>query len=100
MHIRRRGFAAVLFFLTATAGLLAQVSSTSTLSGTVADTSGAVVPGAAGTVQNSETAASFSVVTGSNGAFSVPSLPSGTYVVKVVAAGFKESLVANIKLDV
>jgi Carboxypeptidase regulatory-like domain len=100
MQFLRRGLLGLLSLSVFAAGLYSQVSSTSTLSGSVVDTSGALVPGAAVTVLNSETDAVFKAVTGSNGAFSVPSLPAGTYVVTVVGTGFKESRVPNIKLDV
>jgi len=79
--------------------LSAQVSSTSTLSGTVTDPTGATVPGASVTVQNTETGVVFKATTGSAGTFSVPSLGTGTYMVTVSATGFKESRVANIKHD-
>ncbi|HEY1339484.1 MAG TPA: carboxypeptidase-like regulatory domain-containing protein [Bryobacteraceae bacterium] len=86
--------------LLAAAGARAQVTSTSTLSGTVLDTTGAVIPGAAITVQNEATGVEFHVVTAANGTFSVPALPSGMYAVAVEAKGFKRAQVPNIKLDV
>lgn len=77
-----------------------QVTSTSTISGTVLDTSASVVPGAAVSVQNEATGVVFRVVTNTNGTFSVPALPSGNYTVTVDAKGFKQSQVHNLKLDV
>ncbi len=78
----------------------AQINSTSSLSGTVADTTGALVPGAAITVQNSETGAKFETITGPNGAFTIPSLPAGRYAANVSLKGFKETRVPNIVLEV
>ncbi|HUI57251.1 MAG TPA: carboxypeptidase-like regulatory domain-containing protein [Bryobacteraceae bacterium] len=97
MRNRCLGLLAVL--LTSAFVLSAQVSSTSTLSGTVTDPTGATVPGASVAVQNSETGVVFRATTGSAGTFSVPSLGTGTYMVTVTAPGFKESRVANIKHD-
>ena len=76
------------------------MSSTSTLSGTVLDSSGAVVPGAAVTVKNEATGTVFPVMAGANGTFSVPALSSGNYAVSVEASGFKKAEVHAIKLDV
>ena len=81
-------------------GLHAQINSTSSLSGTVLDSSGAIVPAAAVTVENTQTGTNFKVVTGANGGFTVPSLAAGAYSVTVVATGFKEARVANIVLEV
>src|SRR5690242_11309536 len=97
--IGRRSMAAVALLLCA--GMLpGQVTSTSTLSGTVSDTTGAVVVGAAVTVRNQATGAAYSVLTGANGTFSVPALGSGTYAVTVEAKGFKMARVPDIKMDV
>ncbi len=78
----------------------AQINSTSSLSGTVVDTTGAVVPGAAVTVQNSDTGTKFNVVTSPNGSFTVPSLPAGKYEVIAAMKGFKETRVPDIVLQV
>src|SRR5437899_11823279 len=80
--------------------LFGQVTSTSTLAGTVLDTSGAAVPGAAVTVRNQATAATFRVATNATGVFSVPALGSGTYTVTIEAKGFKQAQVPDVKLDV
>jgi hypothetical protein len=91
----RRG----ILFLAALGCAYGQVTSTSTLSGTVVDPLGALVPGAVVVVKNTETGVSYQTATASNGAFSVPSLGTGTYSVTVTAAGFKAASIADIKLD-
>lgn len=95
MHIRRCAL-----LLGAALTLAAQVTSTSTLSGTVIDNSGAVVPGAGINVRNQATGSTFQVVTNATGVFSVPSLGSGNYTVTVEAKGFKQARVPDVKLDV
>jgi hypothetical protein len=67
----------------------AQSSTGSSLSGVVADAGGGVIPGATVIVKNNGTAEAFETVTNSAGAFSVPSLPAGTYTVTVSLAGFR-----------
>ena len=85
--------------LLAAAAALAQVSSTSTLSGTVTDTTGSVVAGAAVTVKNNGTGFIYKVITETNGIFSVPSLGTGVYTATVSMTGFKEAVVPDIALD-
>src|SRR5689334_5287104 len=61
----------------------------SALSGTVTDTSGAVVPGANVSVINENTGLSYRQVTTDAGVFSFTALPVGPYTVNVEATGFK-----------
>jgi hypothetical protein len=74
----------------------AQVSSNSSLSGSVVDPSGAVIPGADVTVTNEGTGAVYKVVTAGNGTFQVPSLNSGTYTVTVDVPGFKQAVMKGV----
>ena len=67
----------VLFF--AVAGCFAQ--STSSISGAVTDSSGAVIPGAAVTVTNEETGVVNRQTTTDSGLFSFPALPVGVYTI-------------------
>jgi Carboxypeptidase regulatory-like domain/TonB dependent receptor len=76
-----------------------QGGSTSSLSGSVADPTGAVIPGAQITIKNKATSAEFRAVTAGNGTFSIPALDAGTYTVTVSATGFKQAVINNVKLD-
>jgi hypothetical protein len=58
--------------------------------GTVADTTGANVPGASVTATNLGTNALRETVTDTEGAFSITPLPAGPYQIKVSMPGFKE----------
>jgi Carboxypeptidase regulatory-like domain/TonB dependent receptor len=69
-----------------------------TLNGTVTDSSGAVVPGAAVRAQNKETGEVNTVQTSAQGDFTIPFLRPGTYSVSAEAAGFKRVLRENIVL--
>lgn len=71
------------------APLVAQTVS-STLKGTVQDTSGAVIPGAACTLTNPATSASLSVTTAQDGSFQFLDILAGKYTLTVSAPGFKK----------
>src|SRR5579872_1142302 len=58
------------------------------ITGTVRDPSGAVVPGASVTVINQGTAGARHTNTGSTGDFTVPALDVGAYRIRVEAKGF------------
>ena len=61
-----------------------------TITGTVSDPAGAVVPNAVVEAKNSETAAVFSGATTNTGNFTITSIPAGTYELSVTAPGFKK----------
>jgi Carboxypeptidase regulatory-like domain len=60
------------------------------ISGTVFDSEGAVVPAAQVTATDSGTGAVFTVKTSGEGTFTIPGLSFGTYAVNIVAAGFRQ----------
>jgi hypothetical protein len=76
-----------------------QGGSTSSLSGSVADPTGAVIPGAQITIKNNATSAEFRALTAGNGTFAIPALDAGTYTVTVSATGFKQAIINDVKLD-
>src|ERR1700722_3571617 len=61
-----------------------------TITGTVTDPTGAIVPNANIQITNSDTAASYKVGTSSTGNYTLANLPAGSYVLTVDAAGFKK----------
>jgi len=75
-------------------------STTATLSGTVVDQNGAVVPGATVTVINAATAQQRQTTTGDKGDFVVPLLPPATYTIRVERQGFALAEVSNVILNV
>jgi hypothetical protein len=60
-----------------------------TITGTVKDQLGAVLPGAAVTVTNTETAVVFATQTNEDGIYTIPNLPVGVYRLEVRQTGFK-----------
>jgi hypothetical protein len=73
-------------------------STTSSLSGTVADSSGGVIPGATVTAKNNATATEFQAATDEKGSFTIPALDPGTYTVTVALMGFKTWSSPDVKL--
>ena len=71
-----------------------------TLTGTVSDSAGAVVPAAAVVVTNSETGIVSRTVTTSTGNYTISSLSVGTYDVSVEVAGFKKYLQKGVRVQV
>ena len=64
------------------------------------DPKGAVVAGATVVVKNVATNQENTTETSSEGTFNVPSLASGIYMASISAAGFKQAVVTEIKIDV
>ncbi|HUR19888.1 MAG TPA: carboxypeptidase-like regulatory domain-containing protein, partial [Vicinamibacterales bacterium] len=91
--------AALLVLMFGSAAAWAQTGgSLSTLTGSVVDSAGGVIPGATVDVKNNATAVVNSVVTNTSGVFSVPGLNPGTYTVTVALSGFKTSVVSDVRL--
>jgi len=80
--------------------LLAQTASTGSLSGTVTDPSGAVVPNVTVTLTSTDTGAVRNSVTGADGAYRFGLLPPGNYKVKFSATGFKPVELPGIVVQV
>lgn len=74
---------------------------TGTILGRIADSSGAVVPGAKITITNTDRGAVQRIVTtNKSGDYSAPQLPIGKYMVTVEASGFKKISETGITLNV
>jgi Carboxypeptidase regulatory-like domain len=71
-----------------------------TITGTVTDPQGAIIPGASVTVKNQETNVTNNVTANDEGSFTVPFLTPGKYSVSVTSSGFKTSVRENIELKV
>jgi hypothetical protein len=78
--------------------ILAQ-SDTSSISGTVTDTSGAVVPNAQITIHNNATLADRTIESNESGVFTLTNLPPGDYSVRVTKTGFQSSTLNDVHLD-
>src|SRR5439155_7539696 len=78
----------------------AQTAATGALSGTITDTSRAVVPGAKIALVSGETGESRSGVSQTNGTYSIPALPPGSYHVAISKAGFKAWVSPQVTISV
>jgi hypothetical protein len=72
---------------------------TSSLTGTVTDTSGAVVPNATITLSNVRTNEAFTGLSGSSGIYSIPLLKPGSYELRVEQTGFKQFKQTGIVIE-
>jgi hypothetical protein len=77
--------------------LLAQTSN-ATLGGTVADASGALIPGVEVTARNVATGIVNTTITNESGAYQFASLQTGTYQVSATLAGFQTATNNNVTL--
>ncbi len=75
-------------------------SDRATITGTVTDTSGAVVPNATVTAVDPSTKAAYTTTTNGNGVYSIPGLPLGVYTLKVEHAGFQGYVATGIAPEV
>jgi len=80
--------------------LMGQSATTGAITGTVKDSSGAVIPNATVTVTSLATGQARTATTGSSGTYTVGFLPPDNYSVKFEAAGFGTATVPSITLNV
>ena len=90
----------VLCFLGIVSATWAQAASTSQISGTVHDLTGASIPGATVKVVQTDTGFMRSAVTSTDGAYLLPNLPIGPYRMEVTKEGFSTFVDRGIVLEV
>ncbi|HJT88027.1 MAG TPA: TonB-dependent receptor [Bryobacteraceae bacterium] len=71
-----------------------------TITGTISDPAGAVVPSAAIEARNIETGTAYQAASTSTGNYTLPQLPAGTYEVAVTVPGFKKFIRSGITVQV
>ncbi|HEY6244467.1 MAG TPA: carboxypeptidase regulatory-like domain-containing protein [Pyrinomonadaceae bacterium] len=91
----------VALLIVATSLLAIAQTTTGTLRGTVTDTNGAVVAGAAVSATNQATKTAVVFTTTSEGIYVIPNLVPGQYTIAVESAGFKKAEIKNsvVRLD-
>jgi hypothetical protein len=80
--------------------LRAQTSTTSTITGVVSDSTGAVVPNAKVELTDLGTTEKLTTTTGSDGGYTFASVRPGNYRVTVTAKGFRQAVVSGLKVEV
>jgi len=101
MQAVRRGLSlfALLALLAVPAALQAQTGGEGTITGTVTDSSGAVVAGATVTATNAATNVATARTTTSAGDYTIAPIPPGIYSVQIAAKGFKTLRQDNLSVD-
>src|ERR1700732_2950594 len=92
-------FAALVFVMLTSIRVYAQVSG-ATMTGTVSDASGAVIPNAQVSIKNVATSEARAVTTGAAGFYSAPNLLPVSYEVTVTAPGFSTEVRSGLTLTV
>ena len=105
MNSRLKGFGWSLFALVLIYGATAHLPAGAqvaggTISGTVVDSSGRVIPGAQISIMNVDTGVSRSAATNEEGLYTAPNLLPGSYELKFSAPGFKTEVRSGIVLTV
>ncbi len=90
---------AALCLVTALPSARAQ-STNATVTGTVVDANGGVLPGVTVTATNQDTGLARAVVTGERGAYQLNALPPGNYAVKVELSGFASQARTGVNLAI
>jgi hypothetical protein len=90
----------LLFALSALPFAARAQTATATLSGTIVDQNGAIVPGVRITVLNEATSLRRETSTNESGSFTVPLLPPGRYTLTGMHDGFRAVVVNNVVLNV
>src|SRR5256885_4375271 len=78
----------------------AQTTTVGTISGTVRDEKGAIIPKAEVVIQDEATGLSRTVNSDSNGFYLAAALPAGRYTVSTSPQGFKKTVAAGVELHV
>src|SRR5205823_10054113 len=96
------GFMVLLAFvvLSMAVSLSALTASTSTVTGTVCDKTGAAVPNAQVALEDVGTKARLSATTGGDGNYIFPSVRPGNYNVIVSGKGFRQTVVSGVKVEI
>lgn len=90
---------AVAFFLAVTAGIARAQDIFGVISGTVTDSTGAVVPGASVTITNEATTLTRALPSNETGFYTAPQLPVGRYTVTADKAGFKQYKITGVDVS-
>jgi len=89
---------ASMIFLLVSGGMTASAQGiiTGSISGTVVDPSGAIIPGAMARVVGESTGSVFQVVTNTEGEFQISDVPLGMYSITITASGFGASTLSHV----
>ena len=86
--------------LLASAAVVLAQSDRGTITGTIGDPAGAVIPNAPIEARNTETGATFQAASSATGNYTLAQLPTGIYVISVAVPGFKKYIHQNVAVEV
>src|SRR5215467_8369067 len=86
----KKGFLLIAVFLFVSALAAYGQSDRGTITGTVSDATGAVIPGASVEAKNTDTGLVYTAGSSETGNYTLPQLPAGTYQLTVELPGFKK----------
>ena len=98
--VLRIGLQLLFLLLLTSVSAWAQGAASGTISGTVTDQTGAIVPSVAITVRNTATQVQQETLTNSDGFYAFPSLPVGQYELNITQTGFRRYKRTGIVIDV
>src|SRR5579871_6872828 len=96
MGTKQRMFLSLILLTITGAALLLAQGDRGQITGTVTDATGAVTPGSTITAIQTSTNVSYKTTSNTAGDFTIPSLPVGTYLVRVEKEGFKRHTTNNV----
>ena len=97
--MKLKGFVLLIAWMTLSGVTYGQVI-TGTISGTIKDSSGAVLPGASVQVQNTDTGQGRTVTTDARGYYTAPNIRPGNYEVSASVAGFQTEVRQGLMVNV
>ena len=97
--MKLKGFVLLIAWMTLSGVTYGQVI-TGTISGTIKDSSGAVLPGASVQVQNMDTGQGRTVTTDARGYYTAPNIRPGNYEVSASVAGFQTEVRQGLMVNV
>ncbi len=89
----------VMAFFGVAASLAFGQGASGTITGTITDPAGAVIPGASVQAKNTATGVAFTGATTSTGDYTIPGLPVGVYTITVTVSGFKTYTHTNLAVQ-
>src|SRR5262245_28609229 len=90
----------LLFFLSVLTGLAAAQVTTGSISGTVRDSAGAVLPGVSIKLTNTDTGVTRTVIADEVGRYNAPQLPLGAYEITAELMGFQTAVRRGVTLTI
>ena len=99
MGTKQRMFVSLIALMVASALQLLAQGDRGVITGTVMDTTRAVVPGAAVTAIQTSTNTTYKTVTSAAGDFTIPSVPVGNYLLRVEKQSFKVHITGNVVVN-